>query len=117
MTDEPKSQTDTNKAEPDAGKAKADENKAKPVEGNAKTEHHQLKIVIDRIEDEVATLVLYDDDSVHFNLPAECLPEGAEEGDHFQLVFKKDKESRAAEKQKADDLLKDLLGQSDEIKK
>ena len=112
MTDERKTQPDEGKAEPDAGKAKLDENQAKSDDGNAKADHHHLKIVIDRIEDEVATLVLYDDDSVHFNLPAEYLPEGAKDGDHFQLVFKKDKESRDAEKKKAEDLLKELLGQS-----
>lgn len=83
-------------------------------EANEKTDNHNLKIVIDRIEDEVATLVLYDDDSVHFNLPTEYLPDEAKDGDHFQLIFKKDEESRDAEKKKAEDLLKELLGQSDE---
>ena len=86
-------------------------------EVKVKTDNHKLKVVIDRIEDEVATLVLYDDDSVHFNLPTEYLPEGTKDGDHFQLIFKKDKESRDAEKKKAEDLLKELLGQSDEGEK
>ena len=86
-------------------------------EANLKADSPKLKVVIDRIEDEIATLVLYDDDSVHFNLPAEYLPEGAKDGDHFQLTFKKEKESRDAEKKKAEDLLKELLGQSgDETK-
>jgi hypothetical protein len=82
-------------------------------EAKQKREHPKLKVVIDRIEDEIATLVLYDDDSVHFNLPAAYLPEGSKDGDQFQLTFKKDKASRDAEKQKADDLLKELLGQSE----
>jgi hypothetical protein len=85
-------------------------------EAKPKSESPKLKVFIDRIEDEIATLVLYDDDKVHFNLPAEYLPESAKEGDHFQLTFKKDKESRDADKKKADDLLKELLGQ-DESKK
>jgi hypothetical protein len=81
---------------------------AKPKSGNPK-----LKVVIDRIEDQIATLVLYDDDSVHFNLPAVYLPEGSKDGDQFQLIFKKDRASREAEKQKADDLMKELLGQNE----
>jgi hypothetical protein len=81
----------------------------KSAEGHSKT--HTLKVYIDRIEDDVATIVMSDDDKVHFNLPAKLLPEGAEGGDHFELVFKPDKESAKAVKAKADDLLKDLLGQ------
>lgn len=83
-------------------------------EANAKTNKHKLKVVIDRIEDKIATIALYDDDRVHFNLPAGYLPEGTKDGDHFQLTFKKERESRDAEKKKADDLLKELLGQSSE---
>ena len=77
----------------------------------------RLKVYIDRIEDDVATLALYDDDKVHFNLPARLLPEGTKEGDYFQLSFRKDKESRVAEKQKADDLLKELLAKNQEGQK
>jgi hypothetical protein len=86
-------------------------------DAKVKTDREKLKVVIDRIEDEIATIVLYDDDSVHFNLPAEYLPEGAKEGDHFQLSFKKDKESRDAEKKKAEDLLNELLAQNKESDK
>ncbi|MBI3653838.1 MAG: DUF3006 domain-containing protein [Acidobacteria bacterium] len=83
----------------------------------AQSDSQHLKIVIDRIEDDVATLVLYEDDRVQFNLPVEYLPKGVKGGDHFQVVFKKDSQSRAAEKQKAEQLLKELLGQSDEGEK
>ena len=90
----------TSASEPQAEKADAGPSKA-----------HTLKVYIDRIEDDVATLVMSDDDSVHFNLPKDYLPEGADGGDHFQLTFKPDKESAKEVKAKADDLLKDLLGQ------
>jgi hypothetical protein len=86
-------------------------------EAKVKTDRAKLKVVIDRIEDEIATIVLYDDDSVYFNLPAEYLPEDAKEGDHFQLAFKKDKESRDAEKKKTEDLLNELLAQNKESDK
>jgi hypothetical protein len=100
----------------DEAKAKPDDEKEKANEAKEKSEHHNLKVIIDRIEDDIATVVMSDDDKVHFNLPAEYLPEGAKGGDHFQIVFKKDKESRDAEKKKADDLLKELLGQSGDKK-
>lgn len=74
----------------------------------------RLKVYVDRIEDGVATIALYDDDEVHFNLPARLLPESTKEGDYFQLSFRKDQESRAAEKKKADDLLKELLARNQE---
>ncbi|MEW6130287.1 MAG: DUF3006 domain-containing protein [Acidobacteriota bacterium] len=76
-----------------------------------KAKEHTLKIYIDRIEDAIATVVMSDDDSVHFNIPASYLPEGAEDGDHFQLIFKADKASAKEIQTKAEDLLKDLLGQ------
>ncbi len=81
----------------------------KSAEPHAKD--HTVKIFIDRIEDKIATVVMSDDDKVHFNLPVEYLPEGAKGGDHFHLTFKPDKESAKAVQTKAEDLLKDLLGQ------
>jgi hypothetical protein len=86
-------------------------------EAKAKTGSHKLKVVIDRIEDKIATIVLYEDDSVHFNLPAEYLPEGTKDGDHFRLSFKRARASREAEKKKADDLLKELLAQNADSEK
>lgn len=66
------------------------------------------KVVIDRIEGDLAVLVLYEDDRVKFNLPLHCLPEGSREGDHLQMSFAKDESSRESEKGRIDDLLKDL---------
>ncbi len=69
-----------------------------------------VKIVIDRIEDDLAVIVLYDDDSVKFNLPVKYLPEDARGGDHFLMRFEADKTSRDAEKKRVEDLLKELTG-------
>jgi hypothetical protein len=76
-----------------------------------------LKVYIDRIDEGVATVVLSEDDTKHFNVPATFLPGGVKEGDHLQLTFKKDRESRDAEKKKANELLKELLAQNQEGKK
>ena len=89
---------------------KAESKTDKPSGENAGQEF-SLKIVIDRVEDDIATMVLYDDDAVKFNLPAKYLPEGTKGGDHFQLFFKKDEQSRKQMKQEVDNLLSDLLGQ------
>ena len=74
------------------------------------TEKVSSKIVIDRIEDDLAIVVLYDDDSVKFNLPIKYLPDGAKEGDHLQMTFDMDKESRESAKKKVADLLAELTG-------
>ena len=66
------------------------------------------KVVIDRVEDKLAVVVIYEDDSVKFNLPVDYLPEGVKEGDHLEMSFKVDKESREAQKKRVGDLLKEL---------
>jgi hypothetical protein len=69
-----------------------------------------IKVFIDRIEGDLAVLVLYDDDSVKFNLPRKYLPGGISEGGYLQLTFAIDKASQEEEKQKIDGLLKKLAG-------
>ena len=67
-----------------------------------------LKIVVDRIEGDTAVLGLYDRETVRFNLPVECLPEGTRGGDHLRAVFTQDIESREAERKRAEELLREL---------
>jgi hypothetical protein len=69
-----------------------------------------IKVFIDRVEGDLAVIVLYDDDKVKFKLPLKYLPDSSGEGDHFRLTFAVDKESREAEKQKIDELLNKLKG-------
>ena len=66
------------------------------------------KVVIDRVEGDLAVVVLYDDDRVKFNLPLQYLPEGVREGDHLQMSFVKDLSGRESERMRIDELLKDL---------
>lgn len=70
--------------------------------------HDSIKVIIDRIEGDLAVLVLYDDDRVKFNLPISYLPEGSRGGDHFQMSFVKDELSRESEKKRIDNLLGEL---------
>jgi len=66
------------------------------------------RVVIDRIEGDLAVLVLYDDDRIKFNLPLRYLNQGVKEGDHLQMSFSEDAASRQGERKRIDDLLKDL---------
>jgi hypothetical protein len=66
------------------------------------------KVVIDRIEGDLAVLALYEDDRVKFNFPLHYLPEGVREGDHLQMGFAQDEQSRESERKKVEDLLKEL---------
>lgn len=66
------------------------------------------RIIIDRIEGDLAVLVLYEDDRVKFNFPIKYLPEGAKEGDHLQMSFAMDEVSRDTEKKRIDTLLGEL---------
>jgi hypothetical protein len=66
----------------------------------------RLKVYIDRIEGDLAVIVLYDDDSIKFNLPVKYLPEGASGGDHFTLSFAVDKKSREEELRMIEELLR-----------
>jgi hypothetical protein len=67
-----------------------------------------IKVIVDRIEGDLAVLVLYDDDRVKFNLPVSYLPDGTSEGDHIQMSFTKDDLSRESEKKRIDNLLGEL---------
>jgi hypothetical protein len=66
------------------------------------------KVVVDRIEGDLAVLALYEDDRVKFNLPLHYLPKGVREGDHLQMGFAQNEESRESERRRVEDLLKDL---------
>lgn len=69
-----------------------------------------FKVEIDRVEDDIAVLVLSDDDEVKFNLPVRYLPEGVRDGNHLQVSFKVDAKSRDEQKARVSSLLKELTG-------
>lgn len=66
------------------------------------------RVIIDRIEGDLAVLVLYEDDRVRFNFPLRLLPEGAREGDHLLMTFAEDNASRESEKKRIGNLLDEL---------
>lgn len=57
----------------------------------------QIRAEIDRIEDnEMAVLLVGDDEKTQLDVPLALLPEGASDGDHLRITFSIDKESRKA---------------------
>ena len=57
----------------------------------------QIHAAIDRIEDnDVAVLLLGDDEKTQVDLPLSLLPSGASDGDHLKITISIDKESRDA---------------------
>jgi len=67
------------------------------------------KVIVDRIEGELAVLVLYDDDRVKMNVPIAWLPAGTREGDHLRLNFVKDQASRTSEEERIAKLQEELI--------
>ena len=72
--------------------------------------NYSSKVIIDRIEGDLAVLVLSDDDGVKFNVPVALLPDGAKDGDHLEMSFVTDNASKESEKKRIDNLLAELKG-------
>lgn len=54
----------------------------------------QIHAVVDRIEDnDVAVLLLGNDEKTQVDFPASFLPDGASDGDHLKITISIDKES------------------------
>jgi phosphoribosylformylglycinamidine cyclo-ligase len=66
-----------------------------------------VKLVVDRVEGQLAVLIAQDDSGVSFSLPIRYLPEGTRQGDHIGLEFARDDASRAEQENR----IKSLLGE------
>lgn len=67
-----------------------------------------MKVYIDRIEGELAVLMLVDNDTVSFNLPLSYLPAGSQAGDYFDVTFSRDLSSRQSTSESVGRLLEEL---------
>ena len=73
----------------------------------------QIHAAVDRIEDnDVAVLLVGDDEKTEINLPLSLLPEGTSDGDHLRLNISLDKESREAAVSRVKKLQEKLTQQS-----
>lgn len=68
---------------------------------------------VDRIENDVAVIVLSENSEIHFNLPLQCLPPNVEEGDHLKLSFELDPESTEAARDRVAALQSELATETE----
>jgi hypothetical protein len=67
-----------------------------------------IGMIVDRIEDDLAVLVMSDDEKVKLNLPVNRLPKGVKSGDHLKVTFEIDRESADEVATEIEDLLDKL---------
>ena len=68
---------------------------------------------VDRIENDVAVIILSDAPEIHFNLPLQYLPPNVAEGDHLKLTFELDAESKEAAYERVAALQAELATESE----
>jgi hypothetical protein len=81
-----------------------------------KTAAHSTQPVaafIDRMEDDVAVIVLCNAPEIHFNLPLQYLPPNVAEGDHLKLTFELDADSKEATHQRVAAVQAELATESE----
>ncbi|HEX5735823.1 MAG TPA: DUF3006 domain-containing protein [Blastocatellia bacterium] len=67
-----------------------------------------VSMIVDRIEDDRAALVLGDDEKVKLSLPVKLLPDGVKSGDHLEVTFKIDRKLTEEVAAEVEDLLEKL---------
>ena len=72
-----------------------------------------IKAFVDRIESNLAVILLCDDAGVQFDLPVQYLPPGIRAGDHLVISFRLDPASAAATRQNVSELKRQLTEESD----
>ena len=83
------------------------------AEENKRKRSVELRGVIDRIEDnEMAVILLGEDEKMRVDFPVKLLPEGASDGDHLRIKIKLDDESRAKMQERIQNLQAELLARS-----
>ncbi len=73
----------------------------------------EFRAVIDRIEDnDMAVILLGDDENARLDMPLSFLPEDASDGDHLRFTITLDEESRDSMQDKIRSLQEELLNRS-----
>jgi len=67
-----------------------------------------MKAVIDRVEGELAVLLLGDKGEFKLNLPLSLLPEGCKEGDILNMSFERDPEATEQARERVSNLMEKL---------
>lgn len=73
----------------------------------------QIHAAIDRMEDnDMAVLLVGDDEKTQLDVPRSLLPEGAKDGDHLRITLTLDRSSRDAAQERIRRLQGELIQQS-----
>ena len=72
-----------------------------------------IRTFVDRIESNLAVILLCDDAGVQFDLPVQYLPPGIRAGDHLVINFRLDPASAAAALQNVSELKRQLTEDDD----
>jgi len=67
-----------------------------------------MKATIDRIEGELAVLLIRDGEKIKINIPLILLPEGSREGDILDISIHKDEKETAEAKERVSSLIEKL---------
>ncbi|MBC7910621.1 MAG: DUF3006 domain-containing protein [Pyrinomonadaceae bacterium] len=82
-------------------------------EQKASARSTEFRAVIDRIEDnEMAVVLLGDDEKGRLDMPVSFLPKDASDGDHLRFTITLDEESRDSMQDKIRSLQEELLNRS-----
>jgi S-adenosylmethionine synthetase len=67
-----------------------------------------FKVTLDRIEEDIAVLLVRDEEKIKINIPFFLLPEGSKEGDILDITIDKDIQETEAAKERVSSLLEKL---------
>lgn len=71
-----------------------------------------MKVVIDRIEGDIAVMLISDNEEISLDIPIQYLPIETRAGDHFDVTFTPDLASKKAAQERTKELLKELTKDS-----
>ncbi len=67
-----------------------------------------MKATIDRIEDDIAVLLVRTDETIHLDIPMSLMPEGCQEGDILDIEITRDRESTEEARERVAKLIEKL---------
>jgi hypothetical protein len=73
-----------------------------------------MKATVDRLEGDMAVLLVRDDESIKFNMPITLLPEGVQEGDILDILITIDEKATDDAKERVSGLIERLKRKNQE---
>jgi len=75
---------------------------------NWRDEMKSFKVTLDRIEENIAVLLVRDDEAIKIDIPLILLPSGSKEGDIMDITIIRDEKTTEAAKERVSALLEKL---------